>query len=790
MKRKKFGSSHIGGWRSALIFTSGSVAIIAVIATAGYYNYSSLKEANASNLSGLDAEIILNHDSTNDVTLITPAASGLTQMPMSDESEVTYTPHEVAITAPLLRGGELLPSYYNSHDFYSTYTRTKNQNTEGLCWAYALSTTLEYTLEKAGHATTVSPKHFDYQNVSADKAYKSADVTAGLTNSAYDHFAEYMRAVLDPSYDRLLGDGTNQNGIQAAVSNPLAIQSEEDFTATIKSNDSSLASISKYEDIWGLSNYESLLTEMDDGSNVYTVKQDYGKINNEGKTDYVVTDLTQIFYPYYGESETKSEIVTEIKKAVKNYGAVVVASTFDTEKCMSYYTENNNIYITITDYGWVSGYGWYCDGGHAMTIIGWDDDWEYTDAFGTKTGAFIIQNSYGETMPVQTTGEIVNMPAYYYIGYDSELCVLYFNNIDELSAYDNLYGIEDYKGSTITPAADEYIFEFTSTGPEGLDALTFDEGYYNDGIYDPDVAYDVYVSTTGRSSDFKKVGQFQAKYGMTKYEFSAINHDTVFNGDYAIKLKRKDGATIDSAVRKRNTINVYTEDVTLEDLIVTFDSNGGKGTIETVSCQSINGASCQVNIPATKPTLTEMKFLGWADSADATTATKQPGDTMTLTQSTTLYAVWTDDGEVTWKEGEIYIKDKNMDLVVKINYPLSKFRSVEIDGKELKEDEFKAESGSTIITVYGKVIDKLDSGKHTLLARFDGVEVEEVQANFMVYNEEEFPVPDTGTPDTGMNTRQDSRAFNSDIVIGIVSSLSIVSLIVYIASRIVSKSRF
>ena len=74
---------------------------------------------------------------------------------------------------------------------------------------------------------------------------------------------------------------------------------------------------------------------------------------------------------------------------------------------------------------------------------------------------------------------------------------------------------------------------------------------------------------------------------------------------------------------------------------LTLDINGGKGKLEPVSCYPESGSTeCPVTIPSDLPTRNDGFFLGWSDDKDSNNVTHQPGDTITLNNSKTLYAVW------------------------------------------------------------------------------------------------------------------------------------------------------
>ncbi len=74
---------------------------------------------------------------------------------------------------------------------------------------------------------------------------------------------------------------------------------------------------------------------------------------------------------------------------------------------------------------------------------------------------------------------------------------------------------------------------------------------------------------------------------------------------------------------------------------VTYDANGGTGTAPSDTNKYAAGTQATV---LDKGSLTPPEgkefFLGWATTADATTAKYQPGGTMTIVANITLYAVW------------------------------------------------------------------------------------------------------------------------------------------------------
>lgn len=69
---------------------------------------------------------------------------------------------------------------------------------------------------------------------------------------------------------------------------------------------------------------------------------------------------------------------------------------------------------------------------------------------------------------------------------------------------------------------------------------------------------------------------------------------------------------------------------------ITYDANDGRGIVEEQS--KIRGET--LTLWMGMPTRSDYRFLGWATSADATSAEYQPGDQFFTNADTTLYAVW------------------------------------------------------------------------------------------------------------------------------------------------------
>lgn len=74
------------------------------------------------------------------------------------------------------------------------------------------------------------------------------------------------------------------------------------------------------------------------------------------------------------------------------------------------------------------------------------------------------------------------------------------------------------------------------------------------------------------------------------------------------------------------------------DYTLSYNANGGSGAPSSQTGTGVG--SYTFTISSTKPTRTGYTFLGWSLSSTATSASYQPGGSITLTASDILYAVW------------------------------------------------------------------------------------------------------------------------------------------------------
>ena len=251
------------------------------------------------------------------------------------------------------RGGDAeLPNSYSLLDSYAT--TLKNQGQDGDCWAYAMSTAIESNLKKTqGTSIEFSPKQIDYMFASTS-------------------YADYIESKYGAE-PREIGDGGNFYYARIGLGSQYLPVEENVFFKKMQANDEILKD-----------NYSSFREYND-----YSAMYGFGAYDEEmavsdilGETNYTVTEFS-----YYDGGT--SDLVERIKQDVYNTGAVSV-STYapETENC---WDEDSK---TIIDKG-----AGVCnvEMGHAMSIVGWDDNYSYKDGDTTKQGVFILQNSWGKS---------------------------------------------------------------------------------------------------------------------------------------------------------------------------------------------------------------------------------------------------------------------------------------------------------------------------------------------------------------------------------------------------------
>ena len=385
----------------------------------------------------------------------------------------------------------------------------KDQGSVGSCWAFATTSMLETNFAKKYDKDPIlySPMHMEY------KSYDMYTRDLGVGGN-YDVSISYMADGYGPVYEKDLPVGTVYNKETNPKENyyledPSKVNTDIPARARLKDSVT----------------FPSISKEYSDNSVTYT----------NGATAYTDAEV--------------SAIRKKIKEHIKNYGAVValfycdmgLVSPESNEIKSDFYNNDTNAY--------------YCNditmGGegvnHALTIIGWDDNYERTN-FGTgenpvmpvHDGAYIILNSWGDA---------VHDKGYFYVSYD------------DVSIETGIRGIQDIEDFTEEPEAAksyDYIYYYDELGYNlGLSSpsittlyganvfekqnKTKNEYVTEVGVYLPITeGVEIYVNENGENlSDGKLVATYTGPNAVEPgYHVFKLSSPVKITGDkFAIKVK-------------------------------------------------------------------------------------------------------------------------------------------------------------------------------------------------------------------------------------------------------------
>ncbi len=540
-------------------------------------------------------------------------------------------------------------------------TKVKNQGGDGICWAMGISTVLESNLKTKGVEKEFSPKQLDYlHNETAFNNFVVNDL-GGIAHN--------------------LGDGSNIIIATHLFANSNAPVYESDFMATMKRNDSTLddSRYNSLSDYWNIAQVNQTISAISqttydgpDSESPYNKAMSHSDIiSNSSK--YAVSNITYKYRTFDIES---------IKQNVVEKGAVYVG-TYGPESANCWDGNTD----TIIDRG-----AEFCEGGHVMSIVGWDDNHSYYNpATGTtETGAFILQNSWGkaslfrdnitvdEAMAAfDTTGysqaQLDDLRARlnnFFDRYDPyETVYLAYNTLAKTGTYSNTVnyaifdGVEPLNageyivgpleetsghGVSFGAAANELIYTYNATEESKIERISMINslGY---AVTVP-LRFTFYLES---GNSYKELGNVVYAAGTAGKKELTLSTPEIVNGTYKIKVAVTNASngglmgvngleTSDFVTSLRLSTEGETPDPEpTTTYTLSFNLNGGSGSVASQTCTTASGASsCQVTIPNVTPTKTNYDFLGWSASAAATTATYQKNDAVTLSANTTLYAVW------------------------------------------------------------------------------------------------------------------------------------------------------
>lgn len=390
---------------------------------------------------------------------------------------------------------EELPSSFDLRNVNgkSYVTPNKNQGQLGICWAFSFNSSLESNILMSEYRTYDNPALFSERQLD----YISASPLNNATINGNMNLQVYEEGVNPYSIDRRLGDGGNFYYAAFYAGMGLAVQ---DASGKWETYSEQLETVS-LNDVFNLEN-----------------------------ESYIATDY--VFFPSVDNStaneQTKEAWRKNIKKHIIENGAVftgtVAPQTPTSWTCYVGIKRENDSYVeeNMGLINWNSACeegtaaeGKTYDGLHAMSIIGWDDNYEknycafngdinsgYSIADIPKAtcesnggtyyevnGAWILKNSWGEQVK------------YIYLAYDSKITEAAGIVKTVEKDFDNTYNIYATKTEITSGYGRENIF-YKNREVELLKRVSFEVGT------DTELTYSVYLSSKGNPNSIK-IGEVQ-----------------------------------------------------------------------------------------------------------------------------------------------------------------------------------------------------------------------------------------------------------------------------------------
>lgn len=405
-------------------------------------------------------------------------------------------------------GASANDKYYNLKNHNLTLA-PKDQGSTGLCWAFSALASTEGNMIKTGLATYSKPVSF------AVRQLDYATVNKYYITEEYNPYTESVRTELLSG-----GYGSTAYGILESGVGPV--------------------------------------TETKFGSwNTNTSKKSLNDVINVNNVEYSITGYANFGSVTTGSSASnRNSWISLIKHHIIQYGEVAIGTigpqSYYAGACL-YYDSTNGIYL-INDDG-------NCNpstsaNGHAMTIIGWDDNYTYKYCKGYNStsssisgcsnvvsgqGAFILKNSWGSSVQ------------YPYLTYTSN--VYFANGTTGVEVKDWDINYDHTKQREFSSSGNTYIVKYKKgSAAENLKRVSFSSLYRN-------VTYTVSVSNDG--SNYKSLGTIGPTTFAGNYSVDVSNY-SLTGKEFYIKVVASGGGI--------NIINAFTSYNTSTSAIV-IDTN-------------------------------------------------------------------------------------------------------------------------------------------------------------------------------------------------------------------------
>ena len=438
---------------------------------------------------------------------------------------------------------ENYPEYYNlNDDGYST--PPDYQGSLGICWAFAAASSMETYLLKNGLSNIKNPIKFSTRQLDYASVHK---------DYITEEFNPY--SIAGRNYP---GSGARFNTAFLLMSSGISPVTTDKFADSL--TDTGKKSISE---VINLDNME------------YTVDSyvNYGTLGD------------------YNSQEERDSWIKEIKNHLFHYGSVAISvkgsSPYSAGSCIHVYEDKTNFLVNQNGNCNESG-----DGGHAMAIIGYDDNYTYQycrlDSTTTSDltncsnivsgkGAFILKNSWGESY------------SYPYLAYTSNVNGSYGITGVSKKNWDINYDMTKENEGTYDAGLSQVTYYKSDKMEEKLKKISF----YS--VSAGEKEYQIFVQPN-ENSEYRLVGKVTTdEVGLNSL---FVDDDISLDSDkFSIKITSSDGYI--------DKIYAYTKESTnLEELKVDtviknqkeYEMNDSELSIYSVTNQVANGGEIQYQL--------------------------------------------------------------------------------------------------------------------------------------------------------------------------------------------------